>query len=472
MARQSTRRAADARHSRDVARATVFAPVASPVGILVWQLIAPGLISVLVLTRQVVPAGVVAAILFACLTVVKLRAATNGHEARRHPALIDLLLTLVGLILSLVYIVILTHPQQSILYRLNFGGYDVGASLPGSFATLAVAIFLSAVELPYRHRMSGSAQSWPPFRKATASVLFVLGTLGLGAVLATSREVAFQNRDTGGLGGLATFAYWGASAFVVYVVVGWRRTDPRVFLLLSAAAIVALLLSGNRSPIALIVLAVLVRLAQARRFRTLILSLAATPIALMLFAYQAIWRGLVARSMPADPLTILKSIGNDPGASLVRLGLDSIDGHALTVDLLKQGFEARPLDPLTAVLNFVPRALWAGKPTLLGGEIGRSYLGTNGSGIFLSGPGYLSLVTGSTLLGAVVFIVAILVLKRMTRAPRHPFFIVIASYLAARFTIAGDAFDIFLALQLVVIVSIGEAIGRMTHRDDLNQETP
>ncbi len=441
--------------SRDYGNANVGFAVP---GFVVWQLFSPGLIAILVNTHQLVAAGVCATVLFSALAVVKLKAAVAWVDGRGPALLVDLLLALTGVILSIVYLVILGHPQQSILYRMNFGGYDVTRELPFSFAVIACCIFIATMQLPTR-RIGSTVRTWEQFRPATATILAFVGVIGLLATLATSRAEAFQQRDSGGIGGLITFAYWGASAYVVYTILGWKKPHSLIFPALGTALALGLIFSGNRSPVALIGLAVLVRLVADRRVKTIAITVCCLPVGLLVFSYQAVWRGLVARSLPSDPASVFKIIFADPSAALVRLGLDSIDGHALTVDLLRQGFAARPWDLATAVLNFVPRALWESKPTLLGGEIGRLYLGTSGSGIFLSGPGYLSLVAGSTTFGAILFVVLILAIKSLARRPRHLFFVVAAAYLATRFTIAGDAFDVFLALQLIVIFTLAEFAG-------------
>jgi hypothetical protein len=290
----------------------------------------------------------------------------------------------------------------------------------------------------------------------------LMGVVGLALGLAQGRVDAFSTRGDGSGNGAASLLYWAAAAYVAYVVVSWVPRNSRAFPVVAALMVGGLFLTGNRSPLALIGIAVIVRIVWEKRGALFALAGLAVPLGLAVFAYQSAWRSLVARGYPSGFSDVIALLLSNPLSEFLRLGLDSIDGHLLSTVIVARGYEARWLDPFLAVTNFIPRQLWAEKPNLLGSEIGASYLGVTHGGIFLSGPGYMALVTGSVALGAATYILLMLAIKRLASAPRVPLILVCALVtLVARFSIAGDAFDIFLAVQVAVIFAIGSLASKL-----------
>lgn len=433
---------------------------------LLWQiagaLLIPVPASALALADQII-IGIGLTIAASTLAAILCGRASITFPGRGRLALIvDAAIFLAIGVISAIFISLLTFPEQGKLYRLSFGGYiGVNETIPSYFA-LIWAFSLATLPVSSLLTRSRLATHKNTFERRTAIVLASLGLIGLVLTLTVSRSEAFASRGESVGNGLVSMLYWAAATFVAYVVVGWRRhRQSHLYVVAALAATVLIAFSGNRSPLAFIAVAVVFRIVLDRRGRLLVIVGLCAPIGLAIFAYQSIWRSLVARGLPSGPDVIVTQIASDPARELLRVGVDSIEGHTLARVILERGFEARWADPFTAVLNFVPRQIWPDKPILLGSQIGESYLGLSAGGLFMSGPGYLALVTGSIALGSLIFVCFILVIKRVVCAERiHPLIGASLVFLAVRFTIAGDAFDIFLFVQVAFLFWIATLVGR------------
>ncbi|WP_143785446.1 hypothetical protein [Okibacterium fritillariae] len=413
--------------------------------------------TVAILSGIVEPALVITLILAVVFCVDRGRAALKEPSRYRFALGLDSILFLVAGLLTLVVLGSLASPGDSKLFRLGLSGFS-GADVVPSYLIILWCISLATLPIPRGRGKVTSAFSRLEAR--TAIAMGLMGAVGLALSLTVSRFEVFSNRGETTGNGLNSLLYWAAAAFVSYVITAWRRGDGKLYLFAAAAASLGLLATGNRSPLALIAIAVVVRIIADHRTKLFLVVALSVPIGLLVFAYQSAWRSRVSHGLPSGPIDVLSAISANPTQEFLRLGFDTVEGHTLVSRILEAGYDARWLDPLLAVTNFVPRALWEGKPVLLGSEIGNQYLGLSAGGIFLSGPGYFALVTGSVALGAIVFVAFILGLRWLASRPSlAPIGLVAVFYLTIRIVVAGDAFDIFLSVQIFAIFLIARGLG-------------
>jgi hypothetical protein len=371
------------------------------------------------------------------------------------------MLLVVLIVLALVAISLDVRPEESKLYRLRYFGNVAEADYLKAFLLLTVALSIST--FPVLPRKAVQARTRPHiFDPTLARPLLALALVGATMTVAGGGADTLAARGTATGQGLQNLLYWSVAVFIAYCVVLASFRRHRSYVLIASLLAAVLATSGNRSPLALIAVALLVRVALSGRTAFIAGGLLLSPVALFVFSYQSIWRGLSAAGLPSDPSDVLSYIRADPLTQFLRTGFDSIDGNVLTMNLLSRGAEARWFDPFSAILNFVPRAIWPGKPGLLGSDIGSEYLGLSAGGIFLSGPGYFFLVAGSATLGLALFVAFILALKTLLASPSlHPVISVAVLYLIVRFPLAGDSIDIFFAVQICLILAIASITGKI-----------
>lgn len=399
------------------------------------------------------------------------RSAVMDATGNRFASGIDALLYFLASILSLVVAGTIASPGDSKLFRLSYSGFSGESDIAPSYLALVWCFSLATLPILFADRPSPTAK---PHRlnRRTALALGFLGSIGLGLSLTVSRYEVFSTRGETGGNGINSLLYWSAAVFVAYIVLLYRRSDSTAYLLAAAAMSAGLLATGNRSPIALLGLALVVRVVASRRARAMLLVGLCLPVGLVVFSYQSIWRSLVSKGLPSGPFDVFGLMFANPLQEFLRLGLDTVDGHSLVASLLDSGFSPQWLDPVLAIANFIPRQVWTDKPTLLGSTIGHDFLGMTAGGIFLSGPGYFSLVSGSLLAGSLLFVLLVLVAKCVSSAAKaHPIVICAAYYLVVRIAIAGDAFDIFLAAQIVVIFGLATLIGKLLPQSRIRDES-
>jgi hypothetical protein len=250
--------------------------------------------------------------------------------------------------------------------------------------------------------------------------------------------------------------------------------------LLAAASTVLLLTivlgSGTRSPLFLIGIAVAHRLISgARRARRpvgrVILLVGLVYVAAAAAIGVSAWRYNVTHQESTSLPTELASAAANPFHDLSsRAQLDSLEGLMLSMQVDRNRVSASWLDPTKALINFVPRQLWPGKPQWLGPEVTHMYLNVGGNaGVFLSGPGYAWIVYG----GPIGVIGAFLLLGWITqriyvRGAIAEGTAVLLSYFCLRFFFGGDAFDLFQVLGLGALLWLGRRaaalIGALTGR--------
>ena len=426
-----------------------------------WSLFLPAPGTILVVSGHLDYAAMVTLLLSLVAAFQRGKATNYDPTAGRYSTGLDTILFVIVAIISAVVLGLQTSPTDGKLFRLSFTGFAGEEDIRNSFLVLLWTLCLSTV--PILHRAHPDTSSiGAGFNKNTAVAMATLGATGLLLSLTVSRQEVFASRGESSGNGLNSFLYWSAATFVAYVIVTHTTKGSRVFPLLAGLMTVGLMATGNRSPIALLLIAVLVRIIWRNRRGTLRLAILLSPLALVLLSYQSVWRARVSRGLPSSPKDVFQILISEPLQQFLHMGLDTVDGHILTRAILSAGYSAHWSDPLLAVTNFIPRQIWSQKPILLGSQIGHDYLGLTAGGIFLSGPGYFSLVTGSVFLGSAVFIILIMLIKSILIIPSLPPLAVCALfYLAVRISIAGDAFDIFLSLQVLVIFGLSTLLGKV-----------
>jgi hypothetical protein len=429
---------------------------------IIWALLLPVPATLLIASGEAALGALITCVLALAPAAVNANYAVAQKSTARFSSGIDALFFFLVSITSCVVAGTIARPQDSKLFRLNYSGFAGEADLAPSYVILLWCFSLAT--LPALRQGGEAANSNATYKiiPQTAVVLGTLGLIGLALSLTVSRYEVFSSRGETGGNGINSLLYWSAAVFVVYVVLLLNKQDSKAYALVAFAMTMGLLASGNRSPVALIGLALVVRVIMDRRVRAMRLLATVLPMGLVVFSYQSIWRSLVSQGLPSSPKDVFTLMLANPLREFLRLGIDTVDGHALVAALVNQGIEARWTDPLLAIANFVPRQLWEDKPTLLGSTISHDYLGMTAGGIFLSGPGYFSLVTGSIAIGSILFVSGVVLVKRVASAEcMHPIVICAIYYLVVRIAIAGDAFDIFLAVQIIVIFGFATLLGKL-----------
>lgn len=222
-----------------------------------------------------------------------------------------------------------------------------------------------------------------------------------------------------------------------------------------------LLGGGTRTPLLIVGIAIFCRLiAYAARtrasWRTAALALLAAYAGIVLIGGIASWRERVVASSSGASLTASLAFTASHPLTFTQGGVDTIDGLTLATNVERQDVAAHWWDPAKVVLGFVPHQIWPDKPEWLSGIVTREYTNFGGlSGIFLSGPGYLLIVFGSV----PAMLAAFLALGFAAETLFHRLQIdsmgsVLLTYFLLRFFFAGDAFDAFHTLNLVVVLGI------------------
>jgi hypothetical protein len=224
---------------------------------------------------------------------------------------------------------------------------------------------------------------------------------------------------------------------------------------------------GTRSPLFLIGIAVAHRLISgARRHRRPLGRAALLVLLVYLAATAAIgvsaWRYQVSHQQSASLVNELADAAANPFHDLsTRAQLDSLEGLVLSMQVDRSHVQASWLDPTKALINFVPRQLWPGKPQWLGPEVTHSYLNVGGNaGVFLSGPGYAWIVFGGMLGVIGTFLVLGWTTQRLySRRALAEGGALLVSYFCLRFFFGGDAFDLFQVLGLAGLLWLARRAG-------------
>jgi hypothetical protein len=273
--------------------------------------------------------------------------------------------------------------------------------------------------------------------------------------------------DRAALGhGITNVLGWGIPLAISLGIVR-HHWGSRTLALVSLGLLLGVVLElGTRSPLFLIGIAVAHRLiAGAARGRRPLARVALLALLVYLSAVVAIgvsaWRYEVSHGESASVATALADAATNPFHNLSsRAQLDSLEGLVLSMQVDRSKVGASWLDPTKALVNFVPRQFWPGKPQWLGPQVTQRYLDIGGNaGIFLSGPGYAWIVYGGVLGVIAAFLILGFSTQRLyLRRTLADGGALLLSYFCLRFFFGGDAFDLFQVLGLAALLWLGRGV--------------
>lgn len=345
--------------------------------------------------------------------------------------------------------------------KLTFAFILASAVVSAFLVGEAVAIWLT------RRRTQPRPYDW---RKAHA-VLYVVGFLGTApSLLSRNISDSFAERGTESGAGVLVLASW-CLPLAAAIAVSQRHWGSRLRLASTGLAVAMLLASGVRSPLLLIAIAALPRLISAiaaSRFsvgRWLTLGVGAYGLFIVAAAISS-WRGGIRAGRNPDLLAELLRHALNPSAALTSSGIDTLDGLLLVQSVDTRQFDPSMFDLLKVFTTFIPRQIYPDKPPLLSNMISQSVLDFGAAGMFLSGPGYLLVISGS-----VAAVIALFALGGLTYSLVGSLTSAVGAtvlgYTLLRFVMGGDAFDFYQGLTLVLLlvcarlaVAAGGTVGR------------
>lgn len=298
---------------------------------------------------------------------------------------------------------------------------------------------------------------------AMLSVLIIVFRYSAGQSL----QPTFSARGTAKGEGFVAILGW-APALAVALAVLHRHYRSRLVVAISLLFVGYLVISGNRSPLLLICLALALRTLMtltttSRTFKAVVgIPMLAYVAATMLVSISA-WRGEIIRGHSTSLVTTSGEALTDPFSKLSGSGLDSLDGLVLATHIDPRTVDASWTDPVKVLTGFIPHQLWPDKPEWLSGTVARTYLHFGASGMFLSGAGYSWLIWGGIGGAILAFFLLGLGSSRALTGAHGSLGVgsLLVIYLLVRFTFAGDAFDGFHVLGLACVVAFAAVIAKV-----------
>lgn len=328
-----------------------------------------------------------------------------------------------------------------------------------TFSACIVAFLVGELLLARRAATASAARYQPsPVQKTMATILLLIGGLTYAADIAAGIGADFATRGEAQGGGLSSMAHWSLPLGICINVLNshWKS---KAYQLATVSGVSLIVLSGVRSPLMLICVAFVPRIIRGltnRRHagRIWVLSSAGTISLICVGSALNLWRGSIRRGDPIPLTEALQATYSDPLKALTQAGIDTLDGLLFVQYLPPGAVSTGPTDLLKAVTTLIPRQIYEDKPDFLSNIVSSRYLGFGTAGMFMSGPGYLELILGSTLAAVAGFLLLGLLYGRLFRLPADSIAWVVASYVLIRFYMGGDSFDIFAGLQLGLILTI------------------
>jgi len=271
-----------------------------------------------------------------------------------------------------------------------------------------------------------------------------------------SQEEVFATRGQVEGAGAETLLGWSIPLGIALAVVH-RHWGSRRLVTLNALLAIVLISQGTRSPFLLIGVAMLIRFVgspslRRRPARSISLAVVAGYLGVALAVGIADWRGDVIREPTASLSDSLIEATRSPLTGLGDAGLDSLDGLILARNADRAAVGASWTDLHKAITGFIPHQIWPEKPEWLSVVVTHHYIHFGGSGIFMSGAGYGLLLFGGTegaiLLFLVLGAISAIVYRRLSA---DSLLTVLWTYFLLRFFFAGDAFDAFHVLGLLLL---------------------
>lgn len=328
---------------------------------------------------------------------------------------------------------------------------------------------LAAARLTERRKTRVSATRTDWNEKPTWFALLVLSAIAilLKVAHAESLQSTFAARGTVQGQGAVTVLGW-APALAVSLAVLQRHYHSRGAVAVSVCLLTFLVVSGTRSPLLLIFIALGLRFLAGLRtsrstLRRSILACALVFVGATMLVSISAWRGDLIRGQQASLVKSTEEAATDPFGKLSGAGLDSLDGLVLAMHIDPHSVNAQWDDPFKSITGFVPHQLWPSKPPWLSNRVAKVYLQYGASGMFLSGAGYTWLIWGGVAGSVIAFMLlgfgSSLFLWRTGKAFGVGGLLIV--YFLVRFMFGGDAFDGFHVLGLAGLMLFAMLLARL-----------
>jgi hypothetical protein len=405
------------------------------------------------------------AAIFVAISAVGFARLRDGLRAGRGYAFAPSMFLGAGLVVAVLLpgIQLISGARLSKLGELGFEVADVPGSVARAYGyfVLAIVAFVGGESVHHVLRAKSpvnesSRARW--FRDPRAYVILI--GVGFAAYLAfrTSRQEAFTTRAQSGEGIKAALSYALPAGVAMGIIE--RHWGSRPLAVVSVVAVGLIVSQGNRTPLFLIAIALILRLVSrslrpGKTWSTIVVLGIVFYIGATVLVGISSWRGNTALGLDVSLASSLQEAGRSPFSQLSQGGLDTLDGMILSLQVDGGAVGAKAWDPAKAVLNFVPRQLWPDKPGFLGPVVSSFYTNFGGNaGLFLSGPGYASILYGIPGLLVVFALMGAGSGYLLRKATSAPVLAVVVIYGAVRFMFAGDVFDIHNALLLAGVLSL------------------
>lgn len=307
--------------------------------------------------------------------------------------------------------------------------------------------------------------------KTTSRAAIMLVTMGAAGVILAPPEL-----DERGQGGNGIVVLLQGSLLVgTMLLVYYRHFGRRSFLVITMVTVTYLIASGVRSPLVLLVFALLARqlgnrVGRKGRFR-LYFWIPAAAGAAIVGSFMSAYRGNITRNLGLSWQELLSFTLQRPLVAPYEAGIDTLDGYRFSPRVAPL-IDASPLDFMKVVTTFVPSSIWPDKPQALTVEVASRFLGYEGSGMYLSAVGYLRIIGGSyasaiALLAILAFILSLL-MRRYESSP-YECLVMLAAF---RFFLGGDQFDFYYVLVLAIPlwITLGVVRKSITRRGPSGQQ--
>lgn len=379
-----------------------------------------------------------------------------------------------GIVLAVVLpgMALLTGARESRVVRLGLSIPDLEHTVGHAFLLFLAALcaFVIGEALVVRLRRPTAPPRWDRVDGPLVyGVLLAVGLLTRLSGVAPSTEEALAQRGYAQGQGLVTLLSWSVPLALAIAVLNRHWGSRRLVLISVLVFSNTVLVSGVRSPLVLVAVAVLIRLiadgARNRRvLRTSVLIAVTVYVGAVMAIALSSWRGEVSRGHQASLVAEVARAPANPFSELAeRAHIDTLDGLTLALQVDADTVGATWRDPAKVVTGFVPRKVWPEKPEWLAVSVSRRYLGVDAhAGIFLSGPGYAHIVFGGVG-GVVVVFLALGTLSAFIYSRVRPLSTeaLLLSYFLLRFSFGGDSFDAFHVLGLLLLLTCARGVAHI-----------
>jgi hypothetical protein len=379
-----------------------------------------------------------------------------------------------GIVLAVVLpgMALLTGGRESRVVRLGLSVPDVEQAVAQAFLLFLAALCAFVIgEAVVARRRAAVRRPWGGADGPLVyAALLAVGLLTRLSGVAPSTEEALRQRGYVQGQGLVNLLAWSVPLALSIAILSRHWGSRRLVLVSAFVFSNTILVSGVRSPLILVAVAVVIRVvADGARNRRVLHSAAVIGITVYAGAVLAIavssWRGEVTRGHQSSLVAEVARAPANPFAELAeRANIDTFDGLTLALQVDADSVGASWRDPLKIATGFVPRRFWPDKPEWLAVSVSRHYLGFKvHSGIFLSGPGYAHIVFGGVA-GVVLAFLALGMVSGFAYSRIAPLSAeaLLLSYFLLRFSFGGDSFDAFHVLGLLLLLLSARGVVRVT----------